>query len=115
MLHGTFGGYVLLWLNIVWINVYTGLNYKRATATAWTKQLATLGVIFASQSFLAKEAPHYVTGQAVSVTACGLACCGVWVMLFYLRKKNGDMEKKLQDGVVNTGKGDQSIHCRYQY
>jgi hypothetical protein len=102
----TFGGYVLLGPNIVWINVNTGPHYKRATAIAMNQTIGDIGGIFAGQIYLTKEAPHYITGQAVSLTACGLAWCGVWVMWYYLRRINGRREKKVQGGAVDIGKGD---------
>jgi MFS family permease len=108
----TFGSYVLLGLNIVWINVNTGQHYKRATAIAMNQTIGNIGGIIVGQIYLTKEAPHYVTGQAVSLTACGLAWCGVWAMWYYLRRINGQREK-VQDGAVDTGKGDQSLYYRY--
>jgi len=111
----TFGGYVLLGLNIVWINGNTGPHYKRATAIGMNQTLGNIGGIIAGQIYLSKEAPYYVTGQAVSLVACGLAWCGVFVMLFYLRKINAQKEKLVQEGAIDTKKGDQSIHFRYQY
>jgi hypothetical protein len=96
MLHGHLRwGYVFLGLSIVWINVNTGPYYKRATAIAMNQIIGNIGGVFAGQIYLAIGEPHYMTGQAVSFTACGLACCGVCVMLFYLCGKNCVRGRKL--------------------
>lgn len=111
----TFGGYVLLGLNIVWINGNTTPHYKRATAIALNQTIGNMGGIIAGQIYLARESPRYVTGQAVSLASCGIAWCGVWVMLYVIRRKNAEKEEKILAGVVDTGKGDSSIHFKYQY
>ncbi|KAH8810763.1 high-affinity nicotinic acid transporter-like protein [Xylogone sp. PMI_703] len=111
----TFGGYVLLGLNIVWINGNTTPHYKRATAIAMNQTIGNMGGIIAGQIYLARESPRYITGQAVSLTACGIAWCGVWVMLYFLKRKNTEKERKIQEGAIDTGKGDESIYFKYQY
>jgi MFS family permease len=107
------GAYVMPGLNITWLNANTTPHYKRATAVGLNQTIGNMGGIIAGQIYLARESPHYVTGQAVSLVGIGLSWCGTLVMWWILSRKNSEKERKLQAGVADTGRGDESLYFRY--
>jgi MFS family permease len=108
------GGNVIPALNITWINGNTAPYYKRATALAMNQTIGNIGGVIAGQIYLTTQAPYYLTGQAVALTGCLLSWVGTGLMWFILHKKNQAKEKKIQEGVTDTGKGDESIYFKYQ-
>lgn len=109
-----FGNFVFPGLNLIWINGNTAPHYKRATAVALNQTIGNIGGIIAGQIYLVRERPYYLTGQAVSFTGCGLAWCGVLLLWYIFAKENAKRDKLVREGAEDTGKGDQSIHFRYQ-
>lgn len=107
-------GNVLLLLNITWLNGNIGPRYKRATALAFNQMISNFGSIIGGQIIRDTESPRYITGQAVAIACCGLACFGVLALWWLLKSKNNHRDKMLLENKTDEGIGDKSLHFRYQ-
>ncbi|KAJ9606368.1 hypothetical protein H2200_009329 [Cladophialophora chaetospira] len=107
-------GNVLLLLNIAWLNGNIAPRYKRATALALNQTISNFGSIIGGQIIRNKESPRYITGQAVAISCCGLACLGVMAQWLLLRRKNEQRDKLMAEGKPDDGIGDESLNFRYQ-
>ncbi|KAI1616441.1 high-affinity nicotinic acid transporter-like protein [Exophiala viscosa] len=109
-----FGAPIVPGLNLTWLNTNMAPHYKRATAIGINQTIGNSGGVIAGQIFLTGESPYYKTGMAVSLTAVGLTWCSTWVMMWILRKRNAEKDRKIAEGFTDDGKGDMAVHFKYQ-
>ncbi len=109
-----FGAPIIPGLNLSWLNTNMAPHYKRAAAIGLQQTIGNSGGVIAGQIYLSRESPGYKTGNAVSLTACGLTWCGTWVMMWILRRRNAEKDRKIAEGITDNGKGDHSVNFKYQ-
>ena len=93
------GGYVTQPVVLVWLTNNMGGHYKRSISTAMQVGLGNTGGIIASNIFITREAPRYLTGYATSLGLlwlCGLASTALLIGLSIENKKRdkGDRDDR---------------------
>lgn len=92
------GGYTAQPIILVWLTNNMGGHYKRSISTAMQVGFGNAGGIVASNIFLTKEAPLYVTGYATSLGLLWLCALASTALLIGMRVENGKREKGERDG-----------------
>jgi predicted MFS family arabinose efflux permease len=100
-------------LNLAWISGNTQPYFKRATAITMVVMLGNAGGIAAGQIYRATDKPRYPIGHGTALASCFAAWVGVWIMLFWLRRKNAQKARLLAQGAPGPGKGDERLEFRY--
>ncbi|KAA8903615.1 hypothetical protein TRICI_005652 [Trichomonascus ciferrii] len=120
MYFGTFlvamGLYVLVGLNIGWLNNNTAPHFKRATALGFTQSVANTAGIVAGQIYPDSSAPRYKLGHYFSMF-CAVGAVIVYVITFlYLKIRNKQKQKRLDNGEYRpSADGDDSDEFFYIY
>ncbi|KAI0647386.1 MFS general substrate transporter [Trametes meyenii] len=67
------GTYSAMPIIVCWFNTNLGGHHRRAVGTAWQVGFGNIGGIIAVFSFLAKDAPKYITGYSICIAFIGVA------------------------------------------
>ncbi|KAH7138152.1 major facilitator superfamily domain-containing protein [Dendryphion nanum] len=91
------GGYITQPITLVWMSNLVSGHYKRSVSSAMQVGFGNIGGIVASNVFLDREKPTYVTGYGVSLGMlwiCGAACTALF---FFAKWENGKRERGERD------------------
>lgn len=89
----TAGAYITLPVVLVWVTNNMGGHYKRSISTAMQVGFGNTGGIIASNIFITKEEPLYISGYGTSLALlwlCGLASTALLIGLRIENKKRRD-------------------------
>lgn len=105
------GSYTALPITVTWVNNNMGGHYKKAIAAGLQIGLGNCGGIIASNIFVTREAPTYLTGYSVGIGAIGLgfiSCTAFFAWCVFENKKRdrGERDHRLnlpQEELINLG------------
>ncbi|KAJ3490285.1 hypothetical protein NLI96_g1532 [Meripilus lineatus] len=76
------GTYAAMPIIVCWFNTNLAGHRRRAVATGWQVGFGNIGGIIAAYSFLAKDAPRYITGYSICIAfiCLSMLSCGVYFL-----------------------------------
>ncbi|KAL2607440.1 hypothetical protein R1flu_026013 [Riccia fluitans] len=103
------GMYPAIGNTIAWIaNNFEG-SYKRGIAMAIAISWGNLQGVVSSNIYRAKDAPHYLTGHAVSLAVLGLALIGTVFLWVRLGTENRKRERGERNYRIKTGTDEEKL------
>ncbi|KAI0786404.1 MFS general substrate transporter [Abortiporus biennis] len=89
------GAYAAMPIIVCWFNTNLAGHQRRAVATGWQVGFGNIGGIIAAYSFLAKDAPKYISGYSICIAficLSAISCCVYFVVILLenRRRDRGD-------------------------
>lgn len=99
---------------LAWVSNNVSPEYKRSVALPFVLTITNCSGLIGSQLYIARDAPRYVKGNAVSMCCEIVAILGVATMFWLLRRRNAQKEKLRAEGATTNGmEGDKALGFTY--
>ncbi|KAK6375710.1 hypothetical protein LTS17_007532 [Exophiala oligosperma] len=99
---------------LAWVSNNVSPEYKRSVALPFVLTITNCSGLIGSQLYIARDAPRYVMGNAVSMGCEIVAVFGVAVIFWLLRRRNAQKEKLRAEGATTNGlEGDKALGFTY--
>lgn len=92
------GAYSAMPVIVCWFNTNLAGHRRRAVATGWQVGFGNIGGIIAAYSFLAQDAPKYITGYSICIAFVCLSAVSCIVYFIGISWENRRREKGLVSG-----------------
>ena len=98
---------------LAWFSSNISPDLKRSVGLPLAASIANVSGVLSGQIYPAKDAPRYISGNAVSLGLEFVAVVGVGVIVLLLKWRMARKEKALQQGKESIKEGDGALDFKY--